>query len=246
MRRIFVLFFVLILISSTPVLGKSSDSFIDHLSSIVYVGCQEEDLIIKENFIFNTLTDETVTLIPWPYSYENVWSIIEVLGRYEPFDDYANGCDVKEAQQLAGKNPSGWTKGKDGCRILTCGEHKLDINDYEYFWDSIRVDVPKETTNIAINNQGNLVQGLSNCNIKQEQYKAELNNCTIEVTNLNEKINWFSGIANLLISLLGGAILYLYFHPKGDKKRRKKALYLSIGLTILLLIITFAISSGIF
>ena len=49
--------------------------------------------------------------------------------------------------------------------------HELDINQYTYFWNDERVDVPKETTNIAINNQGNLAQGLSNCNIQQEQYR---------------------------------------------------------------------------
>lgn len=225
--------------------AKSSDIFIEHLSSIIYVDCQGKDLIIKEPFIQNTHTNETVTLVPWPYSYDTLWKIIEILGRSEPFDDYANGCDVKEQQEAVGERSGGWLKGRDGCRILICGEHKLDIDDYAYFWDSVRIDVPKETTNIAINNQGNLVQGLSNCNIKQNQYKTELANCTIKFSKLNEKISWFSNITNMIISILSGLLVYLVLYKNSDKKRRKKALLLSVLLFIILLIATYIVSKAI-
>ncbi len=46
-----------------------------------------------------------------------------------------NGCDGQGYGMIVGKN---------GCEILICGEHVLDIDAYTYFWDKERVDVPRE------------------------------------------------------------------------------------------------------
>ncbi len=250
MKKLFLLiFFSLIFVNCVH--ASSSDLFINYLSPIIYADCQGQDLQIKNNFLFNTGTGQPITNISWPYSYETLRRIIELLGEYEPFNDYASGCNGDK---------SGWDYGKDGCSILKCGENILDIDDYLYFWNRERIDIPQDITNIAINNQGNLVQGLSNCNIKQEQYKQELNNCTIKSeeykTNLNNctinfskaetKFDWYGSISNILISLLGGFLLYLILYPKGEQKRRVKAILWSIGLFLLLLIITFLVKSLVF
>lgn len=237
MENKFILLIIILLICVSPVMAKSSDIFIDHLSSIVYVGCQGKDLIIKEPFIVNTRTNETITLIPWAYSYETLRKVIQIFGDMEPWNFFQGTCENKGVT-IGGS--------KDACGILKCGDNTLDINQYTYLWNGERVDVPKETTNIAINNQGNLVQGLSNCNIKQEQFKTELQNCTIMFDNQKEKIGWYSNIANILISFFVSATIYLLLYPRGDKKRRKKAILIAFFCFIIFNIITFLISSGLF
>jgi len=135
-KLILILFFSLFIFNFVN--AKSSDLFINHLSNIVFDDCRDKDITIKDNFIKNTLTDKSVTLITWPYNQENIRRIIELFSEIEPFDNYFAGCN-------SGK--SGYFMGKDGCKILTCGDHWLDITNIDYSWDGIRVEVPREEFN---------------------------------------------------------------------------------------------------
>ena len=102
-----VLIFSLVLVSSVN--ATSSEMFVNHISGIIYSDCVNENIEIKEPYIQNTLTKENVTLVEWPYEYIAVHRILEILGEYEPYNDYFDGCEVKG---------SGYLMGKDGCEIL--------------------------------------------------------------------------------------------------------------------------------
>lgn len=91
MRRLVLL----ILLLSVPVAyAISSDLFIDHLSGMIYKDCQSQDLHIKDNFIFNSVTNKTVTLIPWLYDYPTIKRLVQLFGEYEPFDFYNQGVSI--------------------------------------------------------------------------------------------------------------------------------------------------------
>jgi hypothetical protein len=132
-KIVFVLIISLIIVNFVS--AKSSEMFIDYLTDEVYDSCAGKNLNIKEPFIQDTLTNESVTLIPWPYDKLILRRIIELLGNYEPWDFFHGTCDNKGIS-MGGS--------KDGCGILSCENNKLDINQYTYFWNDERVDVPQE------------------------------------------------------------------------------------------------------
>ncbi|HIH32358.1 TPA: hypothetical protein HA235_06660 [Candidatus Woesearchaeota archaeon] len=235
-----LIFSLILILFFTPVSAISSDAFITYVSSIIYNDCQGKNFNVQEGFLFYTSNNQKFTGLNWPYTYDVLKNVISNLDKYTPFNDHTAGCRV------AGITMS---IGKDGCDILKCGNHTLDINKYDYLWDNVKIDVPLQTTNIAINNYGNLAQGLSNCNINQEQIRTELNNCTI---NLNQttvnlartetKFDWYSSVANILVSIFASAVFYLYLYKHSDEKRRKKALWAAIICFIFLIIMTFIVS----
>lgn len=139
---------LLLILSSVPTNAKSSDLFIDHLSDIIFKDCQNQDLHIKNNFIFSTVTNKTVTLISWPYDYSTLRKIIQLLGENEPFDFI----------QATNSGSVTMTGNGNGIGILKCGEYNLDINQYTYFWRGTRVDVPKEEFKTTYGNNSPIVE----------------------------------------------------------------------------------------
>jgi hypothetical protein len=114
--------------------AKSSDIFIDYLTDMVYEDCQGNDIQINQPYIINIKTNESVDVITWPYGYQDLRRIIELFGEIEPFAFFQGSCENKGVS----------ISGADGCGILTCQNNRLDINQYTYFWNGIRVAVPKE------------------------------------------------------------------------------------------------------
>lgn len=143
MRRLVL---VILLLSIPVAYAKSSDLFIDHLSGIIYKDCQSQDIHIKDNFIFNTITNKTVTLIQWPYDYSALRRIIQLFGEGEPYDFYNQGAGIS----IGGS--------RDGKGILKCGDYSLDINQYTYLWRGTRVDVPKEEFKTTFGNNSPIVE----------------------------------------------------------------------------------------
>lgn len=118
----------------TTTSAKSSDIFIDYLTDMIYEDCQGNDIQINQPYIINTKTNESVDVITWPYSYQDLRRIIELFGEMEPFAFYQGTCENKGVS----------ISGADGCGILACQDNRLDINQYTYFWNGVRVAVPKE------------------------------------------------------------------------------------------------------
>jgi hypothetical protein len=125
-----ILSFILITTAST----KSSDIFIDHLTNMIYEDCKGSDIKINKPYIIITEINEPIVLIKWPYRYQDLRRIIELFGEIEPFAFFQGTCENKGVS----------ISGADGCGILTCQDNRLDINQYTYFWNGVRVAVPKE------------------------------------------------------------------------------------------------------
>lgn len=126
---IYIMILSFVLVPTTP--AKSSDLFIDYLTDMIYEDCKGENIHIKYILIDN----QTISLLKWPYNKNMLRSIIKAYGESEPFQKYLGTCENKAFT---------CDIGYDGCGILTCQNNRLDINEYDYFWNGVRVDVPKE------------------------------------------------------------------------------------------------------
>jgi hypothetical protein len=202
---------VLFILLSVPIAySKPSDVSIDYLTNIVYQDCQNKDLHIKDGFIINTQTNKTVTLINWFYPYSTVRRIIELFGNLEPFD-LENGEIT-----ISGNG--------NGIGILKCGSHSLDINQFTYFWDGVRVDLPKEEIMQTYGNNSPIVKN----NGENNKIAIGQNN-QISETHVKDSpvTNWSITILNIPIDLVsfslggfsvGSIGLYLFIRRRKSKK----------------------------
>jgi len=194
------IFLGLLLINSAH--AKSSDLFVDYLTKIITSDCSGKDIHIKEGYILDNNQSLTELKWPWKYGYNGTRSIIKIFGELEPFDDYFNGCNNKGG---------GIIGGKDGCQILGCGEHKLDITKYEYFWDDVRVDIPREEFNsYYAQTSGDNSPALAG------------NNGQISQTNFNFKIAFGITLSFAIFEL--GVIIYQLIVNKKIKGSRGRSL----------------------
>ncbi|MFA5259014.1 MAG: hypothetical protein WC402_02975 [Candidatus Pacearchaeota archaeon] len=208
MKKLIFLWLMIFLLTSL-VNATSSSLFVDHLSKTIYNDCQNKDIIIKEGYIQNTLTNKSVTILPWQYSYDNVHRIIEILGNYEPYEFFQGSCENKGVS----------ISGIPGCKILSCGDKYLDVNQYTYFWNGVRVDVPKEefnTYNAQTSGDNSPAVAGNNNNIQQNNKSLLIN------------LFWSKGtIGGLIIGgiiwLLVRIILFEYKKRKTKQKTKKEA-----------------------
>lgn len=143
---------ILSLLLIPAISARSSDVFIDYLTDLMWNDCKGKDIHINQNIINYTRDNQTsvLRLVKWPYNTSlgvadnnrNVLRrIIEIFGEEQHnFSTFYGTCDNKGVT----------ISGIDGCGILTCGDNRLDINGYNYFWNSEKVDVPKEELLYAI------------------------------------------------------------------------------------------------
>lgn len=140
---------ILILFISFPISAKSSDIFIDHLTNIIWDDCKEKDIHINQPCIINLENNQSIDVIKWPYEKKDLRRIIEILGEIQHnFETFYGTCENKPFR----------ISGIDGCGILTCGNNRLDINGYNYFWNNIKVDVPKEEIKTIIGSNSSIIE----------------------------------------------------------------------------------------
>lgn len=134
MKREILIILIIGLFSVSIATASSDDLFINHLTDKIYEDCYGKDIQINQPYIINTATNESVDIIKWPYGYQDLRRIVELFGEMEPFAFLAGTCENKGV----------YISGIDGCRILTCETNKLDINQFTYFWNGVRISVPRE------------------------------------------------------------------------------------------------------
>lgn len=202
-----------------------TDEYLNHISSLVYQDCQQTDIQLKENWFIRADSEGFVTNITWPYDLKYLQEAISYISQNEPYSTTSN-MFMSGDITLNGKN---YTRNNIGENILRCGENHLDVYNREYYWNTRKVDLPSNINNYAYNNQGNLIQAQTVCgNVKQ----------SVEYTKLESSIDWYSGVSNLLISILGSLVFYYIIYPKSSKKKRLGPI---IAIFVILLVTSFAI-----
>jgi hypothetical protein len=144
MIKLYIPLIVIILTSLLlpSISAKSSDVFIDYLTDMMWKNCQGNDIHINQPVLTYTATNQSVSLIKWPYDRSTIREIVRIFGEEQQIfttifggtcENYANSTRIG---------------GINGCGILTSGNNRLDINGYNYFWNGIKVDVPLEILNL--------------------------------------------------------------------------------------------------
>jgi len=145
---------ILSLLMVQTISAKSSDIFLDHLTNLMWEDCKGKDIHINQPAIIDSETNKSIPLIIWPYNKSDIKDIIRIFGEEQPY--FANIL----SGTCEDKGP--WVGGIDGCGILTCGNNSLDINGYNYFWNGIKVDVPKEEFKITSGNNSPIIEAGDN------------------------------------------------------------------------------------
>mgnify|MGYP000852374504 FL=1 len=128
---------ILSLLLLPNVSAKSSDVFIDYLTDLIWVDCKGNDIHINQpGVLVDVATNQNVSLIRWPYDRSVIREIVRIFGEEQHiFGTITGGTCESYPESL-------------GCGILTCGDNRLDINGYNYFWNDVKVDVPQENINL--------------------------------------------------------------------------------------------------
>ena len=202
---IFISLLLLLLVHSVS--AKSSSLFVDHLATLIYNDCKGQDLAINQPYIVSAATNTAINQIPESsYDYTTVRRIVEVLGDLEPYAFFQGTCENKRVAINGGG---------DGCGIVTCGNNKLDINQYTYLWNGERVDVPKEEFKATYGTNSPIIETLGD---KSPVTTGDSSPIQQKETNTNffSKDTLIGTVIGAILTVLGNTILSVL------KKRKKK------------------------
>ena len=114
-----------------------SEDFLKDLTDEIYNDCQGKDLEIKEGFIINTLTEENITsLKAKKWNYNDLSEIVKILDQHIYVTYTMVPCD--------GVGSMGSGVAAQGCGILKCENHRLDISGDVPYWDIVKFEEKKE------------------------------------------------------------------------------------------------------
>jgi len=176
-----------------------SNEFIEYVSLKIYEDCNGSALEFNNEPLRNEKTNEFIRLIP-SYNRVRVREIIGVL------DSTTWNFDLGNL-----KLRSGW----NGKEILKCGDHWLDINGNDWYWDGISIDLPKielqDNAKATFGNESPIVEtyGDNSTVIIGNENKTKISdNNLIEQNNI--WINLSLRNFNIVVILLGLILTVVY------------------------------------
>ena len=116
--------------------GLKTPEFIEYLSNKIYEDCKGSDINIKEGFMETVNTKQPFTVLKWPYDISTIKKIIQLFTENGPYLILSRGWAMGS--------------GEVAQQILTCKNHKLDISGDDYYWDGIKVELPKYNVDIDV------------------------------------------------------------------------------------------------
>jgi|WetSurSiteA1Bulk_404760.scaffolds.fasta_scaffold53519_1 hypothetical protein len=212
MKQLILILIVIILLSSLIQTnsGKSSDIFIDHLSNLMWVDCKGKDIHINQPIINIPATNQSVSLIKWPYSKETLRRVTQLLGE-TPYKTYIGQCDGAYSMV----SDTGW----EGCGILTCGNNKLNINFDTYYWNGVKVDVPKEEFKTTLGNNSPIIETGDKSPVTTGDKSPITTGDSSPIAQQEWNIAFVQGTVFGTILGIILKILYDYIGPKYQKKK---------------------------
>ena len=138
--------------------AQKTDRFIQYISEKIYNDCKGIEIRIRNDSPLSFIQNSTKSfsfcgdncVMKWPYSYDDVHTLIAMAVSREPYTSYSliNGSwelndDTKQEYEF--KNSQNETVKKisrDGRNVLSCGTKILDISRGTYWWNRKIVDMP--------------------------------------------------------------------------------------------------------
>jgi len=226
MKKIILMVLILMVLFPT-IQAKKSEDFIVYASNFIFEECKDSDINIK--YGVSTTTGSINRFPKGEYNLVDVYNLLRIISNSEPYTTHfeSNSGEVS----ISGN--------QDGMNLLTCRDNKLDVNGLDYYWNDLRLEVPTNINNIVLQNNGNLIQGLSVCNAQQTQIQADLDNCTIEINKKEQENFWLQFIYPAIMALILSIISYLIIFRKSTKKEYLKK---AVGVLLIFLIASYIVS----
>lgn len=207
MKNFLIISFIFFFIGIPGADSKSSNEFIEFLGSKIYNECSGQGIKLKETEpLAITIGATTTKVLKWEYDKNSAISLIRLLDN----ENWVTYSGVRGNRVVSGLiTIHGERKNFDGYKIITCGDNSLSINGYDYIWNEEKIEMPKET-NIAMYNQGNLIQGSGNENNFQIISKRE-----------NEPGLFRQIVVGLIVAIILSFLVFIINKIKKYIKRKK-------------------------
>jgi len=136
---------ILIVISSSPCWAQKTPEFEMMVAQKITNDCAGQELLIKQGYsVTDPRTGKELSKIEWPYSAQLILGLIRAISQSEPFPRYT-------------RNQGGYVKmgaGASAEGFLKCGDHVLDVNYDDWYWDGVKLEAAKSITNFEVVQQG--------------------------------------------------------------------------------------------
>jgi hypothetical protein len=208
----FSVIIILLLISVTS--ASHSEEFIDQVTDMICNDCQGKDIHLNQPITYTSNDGSTKSFdnLTWEYRESDIsWQKIPnnvkfVVNAFNNANfSYIDGtCDDKSIV----------TPGIDGCNILRCGNHHLDINGDTFYWDNQMIDFLKKEE------MYNIVSGSNNTQVNNKGDKSAISignnniantgdNCTITQQDIDISFNKGFAYGAIITFLLETAIILI-------------------------------------
>lgn len=202
---------VVLLFTISPVHAMQTEEYLNHVTDLVYDSCKGNDIKLKDNFFIRADNSGFVTELNWPYNKELINATIHYISRSEPYsasNNMYNGGNI----EVGNKSVLIDNRGEN---ILTCGENHLDAYIREYYWNTRKIELPR---NIQVNEGGKATFGDRSPIIDANNSQITTgDNSPINQENIFIQLFWSKGtVGGIIIALVLTIISYIL------KKRIKK------------------------
>jgi hypothetical protein len=223
---LFGLFMLLLL--SNQLYSLQSEDYLNYIANLTYSSCAGQNIKLKETWFISADNSRFITEINWPYSPQQVKEAIDYISRVEPYS-VTNNMFMQGSIQVGNKS---YTWNNVGENILTCGENKLDVYNREYYWDTRRIDLPRNLEvqsgaqatfgdRSPIINSGNSSQITTGDN---SPIATSGSNSTITQNETNSTINFWSNetlVGGIIGTIIGGVAVHILSKRYDTWKKRK-------------------------
>ena len=193
-----------LLLATTAVHAEKTDYWIEGVGKGIYQRCSGTDIELPKPYL--AVQNHTLASVAWPYSREQVITLVRGLSAGEPYDKFWSGCDHQDL--------GGISRNRNGCGVLMCGENTLDIQWASWYWNGVEINqpsAPASQTNQSLNNTAN-----------QSANQTNQSNGTDLPVIPAQPSQWpsIAIVALLLMAVLAMALLHRAAHGKKTNRRR--------------------------
>ncbi len=212
MNKVLIGIIIAFLLTVSNVHALQTEEYLNHVTDLVYDSCKGKDIKLKDNFFMRADNSGFVTELKWPYDRELIKATVDYISRSEPYsasNNMYNGGNI----EVGGKSVLIDNRGEN---ILTCGENHLDAYIREYYWNTRKIELPR---NIQINEGGKATFGDRSPIIDANNSQVTTgDNSPINQENIFIQLFWSKGTIGGAIIVIVLNILY-HFWKKRTKER---------------------------
>jgi hypothetical protein len=164
--------------------------------------CKDNNFNIREGFIYSSVDDRPITIIPKEFiNLELIAQCIRVLDGYAYKTYFTSPCEYSASASAYNT--------KDGCKLILCGDHRVDFSGDSVYVDKIKFESSKVETNTTFGDYSPIGDYYNSNSGRDNVVNNQLNYfyCTVS----------FAGGA-----IIGGILTFLWGWWKSKNRKRVK------------------------